>query len=81
MMEFTFNAFYTLIAAVIVLLLGRFLVNKIDFLKRYNIPEPVAGGLVAAIVSLLVHNIWGFSISTSSDYKPVLCLFSLLLLV
>ena len=42
-MEFTFNAFYTLIAAVIVLLLGRFLVNKIGFLKRYNIPEPVAG--------------------------------------
>ncbi|MFX9042765.1 sodium/glutamate symporter, partial [Acinetobacter baumannii] len=36
-MEFTFNAFYTLIAAVIVLLLGRFLVNKIDFLRRYNI--------------------------------------------
>ena len=69
MMEFTFNAFYTLIAAVIVLLLGRFLVNKIDFLKRYNIPEPVAGGLVAAIVSLLVHNFWGFSISTSSELQ------------
>ena len=66
MMEFTFNAFYTLIAAVIVLLLGRFLVNKIDFLKRYNIPEPVAGGLVAAIVSLLVNQFWGYSITTSS---------------
>ncbi|MDO5543552.1 MAG: sodium/glutamate symporter [Acinetobacter sp.] len=65
-MEFTFNAFYTLIAAVIVLLLGRFLVNKIDFLKRYNIPEPVAGGLVAAIISLLVYQFWGYSITTSS---------------
>ena len=30
-MEFTFNGFYTLISAVIVLLLGRFLVNQIDF--------------------------------------------------
>ena len=49
-MEFTFNGFYTLISAVIVLLLGRLLVNKIDFLRRYNIPEPVAGGLVAAVV-------------------------------
>ncbi|QIC79579.1 sodium/glutamate symporter [Acinetobacter indicus] len=65
-MEFTFNAFYTLIAAVIVLLLGRFLVNNIDFLRRYNIPEPVAGGLVAAVVSLIVHNFWGYSITTSS---------------
>lgn len=68
-MEFSFNAFYTLIAAVIVLLLGRFLVNKIDFLRKYNIPEPVAGGLVAAIVSLLVHNFWGYSITTSSELQ------------
>ena len=69
LMEFTFNAFYTLIAAVIVLLLGRFLVHKIDFLRRYNIPEPVAGGLVAAIVSLIVHNVWGYSITTSSELQ------------
>ncbi|ALH95452.1 sodium/glutamate symporter [Acinetobacter equi] len=68
-MEFTFNAYYTLIAAVIVLLLGRFLVNKIDFLKRYNIPEPVAGGLVAAILSLVVHQFWGYSITTSSELQ------------
>ena len=68
-MEFTFNAFYTLIAAVIVLLLGRFLVNKIGFLKRYNIPEPVAGGLVAAIISLVVHSLWGYSITTSSELQ------------
>ena len=68
-MEITFDAFYTLIAAVIVLLLGRFLVNKIDFLKRYNIPEPVAGGLVAAVISLIIHNIWGLSITTSSTLQ------------
>ena len=68
-MEFTFNAFYTLIAAVIVLLLGRFLVNKIDFLKRYNIPEPVAGGLVAAIALLLIHSVWGISITTSRELQ------------
>ncbi|HCH8086493.1 TPA: sodium/glutamate symporter, partial [Acinetobacter baumannii] len=59
----------TLISAVIVLLLGRFLVNRIDFLKRYNIPEPVAGGLVAAVVSLLVHTFWGYSIVFSSELQ------------
>ncbi|HEN9534180.1 TPA: sodium/glutamate symporter [Acinetobacter baumannii] len=68
-MEFVFNGFYTLISAVIVLLLGRFLVNRIDFLKRYNIPEPVAGGLVAAVVSLLVHSFWGYSIVFSSELQ------------
>lgn len=68
-MEFVFNGFYTLISAVIVLLLGRFLINRIDFLKRYNIPEPVAGGLVAAVVSLLVHTLWGYSIVFSSELQ------------
>lgn len=68
-MEFVFKGFYTLISAVIVLLLGRFLVNRIDFLKRYNIPEPVAGGLVAAVVSLLVHTFWGYSIVFSSELQ------------
>ncbi len=68
-MEFTFNGFYTLISAVIVLLLGRLLVNKIDFLRRYNIPEPVAGGLVAAVLSLLVHSMWGYSIVFSSQLQ------------
>ncbi|MFY5097496.1 sodium/glutamate symporter [Acinetobacter baumannii] len=68
-MEFVFNGFYTLISAVIVLLLGRFLVNRIDFLKRYNIPEPEAGGLVAAVVSLLVHTFWGYSIVFSSELQ------------
>lgn len=68
-MEFVFNGFYTLISAVIVLLLGRFLVNRIDFLKRYNIPEPVAGGLVAAVISLLIHSVWGYSIVFASELQ------------
>ena len=43
------NSYYTLIAATIVLLLGKLMVNKIKFLRDFNIPEPVAGGLVACM--------------------------------
>ncbi|MEH0886886.1 sodium/glutamate symporter [Enterobacter sp. UNJFSC 003] len=39
----------TLVAATLVLLLGRKLVHGIPLLKRYTIPEPVAGGLLVAI--------------------------------
>lgn len=42
----------TLVAASLVLLLGRGLVARINFLRIYNIPEPVAGGLVVAVVLL-----------------------------
>ena len=68
-MNFTFNAYYTLIAAVIVLFIGKFLVNKIPFLRKYNIPEPVVGGLVAAFLSTIAYNFWGHSITTSSELQ------------
>ena len=37
------NSYYTLIAATMVLLLGKLMVSKIKFLRDFNIPEPVAG--------------------------------------
>lgn len=49
------NSYYTLIAATLVLLLGKLMVSKIKFLRDFNIPEPVAGGLVAAICLFSLH--------------------------
>lgn len=68
-MEFTFSAFYTLIAAVIVLLLGRVLVNNISFLRRYSIPEPVAGGLVASMLFTLAHSFFGLDIKYHDELR------------
>lgn len=42
----------TLVAASLVLLLGRGLVTRVGFLRAYNIPEPVAGGLLVALLLL-----------------------------
>ncbi len=61
MNELVFNGYYTLIAAVLVLLLGSWLVRKIKFLQDFNIPEPVAGSLVAALALLTVHMVHGTS--------------------
>ena len=47
------NPYYTLIIATLVLLVGRLLVGKIKILQNFNIPEPVAGGLLAAIIIFL----------------------------
>ena len=41
------DPYYTLIVATLVLLVGRLMVDRIKFLQDFNIPEPVAGGLVA----------------------------------
>ena len=60
-MEWVFNSYYTLIAATLVLLLGKVLVQKIRFLRDFNIPEPVAGGLIAAAVLFALHQMYGVS--------------------
>lgn len=45
----------TLVAASLVLLLGRGLVTRVGFLRNYNIPEPVAGGLLVALALLALR--------------------------
>ena len=45
----------TLVAASLVLLLGRGLIARVGFLRNYNIPEPVAGGLVVALGLLILR--------------------------
>ncbi|WP_165011112.1 sodium/glutamate symporter [Neisseria yangbaofengii] len=60
-MEWEFNSYYTLIAATLVLLLGKFLVKKVRILRDFNIPEPVAGGLIAALVLFVLHQMYGVS--------------------
>lgn len=56
------NSYYTLIAATVVLLVGRVLVQRVRVLNDFNIPEPVVGGLIAAALGLVAHQFYGFSI-------------------
>lgn len=49
------NPYYTLIIATLVLLIGRVIVKKVKFLRDFNIPEPVAGGLLAAIIIYILY--------------------------
>ena len=50
-----FDFYSTLVCMVAVLILGRFIISKFKFLRDYNIPEPVVGGLIAAISILCVY--------------------------
>lgn len=77
-MHVNFSVYYTLILAVLVLLLGKFLVTRIRFLRGFNIPEPVAGGLVVATVIYLLHATlgWSFGFETSLQSAFMLIFFS-----
>lgn len=51
---YEFDSFMTITIGILVLFAGSNLSKKIGFLRKYNIPEPVTGGLVAAILAYLV---------------------------
>lgn len=64
----------TLVAASLVLLLGRGLVARIGFLRLYNIPEPVAGGLLVALLLLALRLMAGVEVRFDPSLQAPLML-------
>ncbi|WP_308666268.1 sodium/glutamate symporter [uncultured Aggregatibacter sp.] len=73
-----FNTYETLALAGFVLLLGYFLVKRISLLKNYNIPEPVVGGFLVAIILTALYQGWGisFTFDTGLQTSMMLVFFS-----
>ncbi|WP_348666436.1 sodium/glutamate symporter [Arsenophonus symbiont of Ornithomya chloropus] len=58
-----FDVYDTFFATTLVLLFGRKLLQSIAFLKRYAIPESVAGGIFVALMLLFLRIIFDWSIT------------------
>jgi ESS family glutamate:Na+ symporter len=68
------DTYGTLVAATLVLLLGRKCVQSVKFLKKYTIPEPVAGGLLVALLLLIANQMFGLEIGFDMSLKEPLML-------
>lgn len=68
-MNYQLDAFLTIVIAVIVLTIGYAMVNGITLLKKYNIPEPVAGGLVAALMTYLLFKQFNIVVNFDADIQ------------
>ena len=73
-MDYILNPTFSLMLAVLVLYVGRILNRYIPFLTKYNIPEPVAGGLVGAIIFYLLHQFLGYTISVNKAMQDTFML-------
>ncbi|PLW69204.1 sodium/glutamate symporter [Pseudohalioglobus lutimaris] len=62
----------TLIIAILVLYLGRFINGRLQLLRDYNIPEPVTGGLLASLGFTLVYVFSGAEISFDMANRDML---------
>jgi glutamate:Na+ symporter, ESS family len=73
-MNYQFDAFMTIVAAVAVLLVGYVCVNKVSILKKYNIPEPVAGGLVAAVITYILFKSSNITVNFDTNIQQIFML-------
>jgi ESS family glutamate:Na+ symporter len=69
-----FDLISTLLVSMVVLFLGRFLVAWVPVLRRFNIPAPVVGGGLVAIVLALVDGLLGVKLGFNLALKDTLLL-------
>ena len=67
--------FLTFTIAIVVFFVGAGLNRSIAPLRRWNIPEAVTGGLLAALVTLVAHEVFGVAITFDLDARDMLLLY------
>jgi len=59
-MEYALDPRQTIIMAILVLFLGKYLTRKIALFREYNIPEPVTGGVLISLLMGMVFYLFDF---------------------
>ena len=68
-------AFLTFTISIVVFFLGVWLNHWIAPLRRWNIPQAVTGGLLAAVVTLVAYRVLGLAISFDLGSRDMLLLY------
>lgn len=75
MSQFSADNFLTFTFSILVFFLGVSINKRVGFLRQYNIPEPVTGGLLAALLALLVYVSTGMEIHYQLDTRDTLLVY------
>jgi ESS family glutamate:Na+ symporter len=67
-------ALSSFLAALFVLLVGTVVNRRVSFLSKYNIPDPITGGLLFAVLASIVWAAASFKLEIDQTVKPVLLL-------
>ncbi len=67
--------FVTLTLGIIVLFVGIKITGQVTFLQKYNIPEPVTGGIVASTLGLIAYLVFGFEVEFSLYARDIFLIY------
>ena len=71
-MEIALDNRETLIVAILVFFLGKYLVSRVQFLRDYNIPQPVAGGVLASLITGALYFLAGTEVQFDLALRDML---------
>lgn len=69
--SFAVPDFITVTLGFAVFLAGALINDRVAFLRRFNIPEPVTGGLLAALIALAVYVVAGVELSFAMESRDM----------
>ncbi len=73
-MQIRLDPVASVLLAVLVLLLGTLINRRVAILSRYNIPDPITGGVLFAAVAAIAVALFDFRVVIDAAIKPVLLL-------
>ena len=75
MNQFVADDFLTFTISILVFFVGVHTNKRIGFLRKYNIPEPVTGGLIAALVAFVIYFTTGTEIVYQLNTRDILLVY------
>lgn len=64
-----FNEMGTVTLAILVLLFGSYVKKRVNFLRKYCVPTPVIGGIIFALLNLLLYKTEIVSVNLTNTYQ------------
>ncbi|MFC4993230.1 sodium/glutamate symporter [Rubritalea tangerina] len=69
------ETFITYTLGILVFFIGMQLTQRIKFLREYNIPEPVTGGIIASLVSLVLYLLVDVELNYNLEFRDILLVY------
>ena len=67
--------FVSFTIAIILLFIGKFILSRSEFLKRYSLPEPVIGGFICTSIVAGIYYLFGKEVQFSLESRDILLLY------